>query len=124
MRSRSTVSYLLWRKDADLLADLDIDAVYIATPVAQHLPQTLAAAAAGNHVLVEKKMARSVAECDAMIAACRQRGVQLGVAYSRRFFPVGRRKASPAELRGCFSANWACKRRSSAAVRASPDTAA
>lgn len=74
--------------DADLLADPDIDAVYIATPVRLHLPQTLAAAAAGKHVLVEKPMARTTAECDRMIAACRERGVQLGVAYYRRFYPL------------------------------------
>ena len=75
--------------DADeLLRDAAIDAVYIATPVRLHLPQTLAAAAAGKHVLVEKPMARSVLECDAMIAACRQAGVKLGVAYYRRFYPI------------------------------------
>jgi predicted dehydrogenase len=76
---------------ADLLCDPDIDAVYIATPVHLHLPHTLAAAAAGKHVLVEKPMARTVAECDQMIAACRQHGVQLGVAYYRRFYPIVRR---------------------------------
>ncbi|MCA9267853.1 MAG: Gfo/Idh/MocA family oxidoreductase [Planctomycetales bacterium] len=70
-----------------LLADDDIDAVYVASPVADHLPHTLAAAAAGKHVLCEKPMAKSAAECDAMIAACREAGVQLGVAYYRRFYP-------------------------------------
>jgi predicted dehydrogenase len=72
----------------ELLADRQIDAVYIATPVRQHLPQTLAAAAAGKHVLVEKPMARSVAECDQMIAACRCARVKLGVAYYRRFYAI------------------------------------
>jgi predicted dehydrogenase len=72
----------------ELLRDAAIDAVYIATPVRLHLPQTLAAAEAGKHVLVEKPMARSVLECDAMIAACRQAGVKLGVAYYRRFYPI------------------------------------
>jgi predicted dehydrogenase len=80
-------------REAELLADSEIDAVYIATPVHLHLPQTLAAAAAGKHVLVEKPMARTVAECDQMIAACRAAGVKLGVAYYRRFYPiVGRMK--------------------------------
>ena len=74
--------------DADLLADADVDAVYIATPVNLHLPQTVAAAEAGKHVLVEKPMAMSAAECDAMIDACRQNGVKLGVAYYRRFYPI------------------------------------
>lgn len=71
-----------------LLANPDVDAVYIATPVRQHLPQTLAAARHGKHVLVEKPMALSVAECDQMIDACRRAGVKLGVAYYRRFYPV------------------------------------
>jgi predicted dehydrogenase len=75
-------------RDAELLADPEVDAVYIATPVRLHLPQTLAAAAAGKHVLVEKPMARNVAECDQMIDACRAAGVGLGVAYYRRFYPI------------------------------------
>jgi len=54
----------------DLFNDPDIDAVYIATPVKEHCPQTLAAARAGKHVLVEKPMAMTVNECDQMIAAC------------------------------------------------------
>lgn len=72
----------------DMLADPEIDAVYIATPVSCHLEQTVAAAKAGKHVLVEKPMALNVAECDQMIAACRQAGVRLGVAYYRRCYPV------------------------------------
>jgi predicted dehydrogenase len=71
-----------------LTHDSDIDAVYIATPVRQHCPQTVAAAEKGKHVLVEKPMAMSVVECDGMIAACRAAGVVLGVAYYRRFYPV------------------------------------
>ena len=74
--------------DAQLIADPEIDAVYVATPVHLHLPQTIVAARAGKHVLVEKPMALSVAECDTMIAACRDAGVKLGVAYYRRFYPV------------------------------------
>lgn len=74
--------------EAELLDDPDIDAVYIATPVSLHLPEALAAARTGKHVLVEKPMARSVAECDQMIAACSAQGVKLGVAYYRRFYPV------------------------------------
>ena len=72
----------------ELLADTEIDAVYIATPVHLHLPQTLAAAAAGKHVLCEKPMAMSVAECEQMIAACHAADVRLGVAYYRRFYPA------------------------------------
>ncbi len=74
--------------EADLIADPDIDAVYIATPVDRHLPQALACAAVGKHVLCEKPMAMSVEECDRMIAACDGAGVTLGLAYYRRFYPV------------------------------------
>jgi len=79
---------------AELVADADIDAVYIATPVHLHAAQTVAAAEAGKHVLCEKPMAMSVAECDRMIDACRAHGVSLGVAYYRHFYPaVARIKA-------------------------------
>jgi predicted dehydrogenase len=71
-----------------ILSDPDIDAVYIATPVAYHCSQTIAAATAGKHVLVEKPMGMSSDECARMIAACRHHGVRLGVAYYRRFYPV------------------------------------
>ena len=73
---------------AELIADPQVDAVYIATPVRLHAAQAIAAADAGKHVLCEKPMAISVAECDAMIAACRSNGVALGVAYYRHFYPA------------------------------------
>ncbi len=71
----------------DLLADEDLDAIYVATPDALHEEGTVAAAAAGKHVLVEKAMATSTAACDRMIAACRGAGVILAVAYYRRGYP-------------------------------------
>ncbi|HVF28273.1 MAG TPA: Gfo/Idh/MocA family oxidoreductase [Pyrinomonadaceae bacterium] len=74
-----------WR---ELVADSEIDAIYIATPVRPHPAQAIAAAAAAKHVLCEKPMAMNVAECDEMIAACRDNGVKLGVAYYRRFYPI------------------------------------
>lgn len=74
-----------WREQ---IADPEIDAVYIATPVFLHAEQTIAAAEAGKHVLCEKPMALSVAACDAMIAACRANNVKLGIAYYRHFYPV------------------------------------
>ena len=80
--------YADWR---ELLADKEIDAVYIATPVYQHVEQTIAAAEAGKHVLCEKPMAMNVAECDQMIAACRANVVKLGIAYYRHFYPVVQR---------------------------------
>ena len=73
---------------AELLADDQIDAVYLATPVNEHLPHAIAAARAGKHVLCEKPMAINAAECDQMIQACRDHNVQLGVAYYRRYYPA------------------------------------
>lgn len=74
--------------DADaLIADPEVDAVYVATPPSSHRDYTLGAAAAGKHVLVEKPMALSVAECETMVAACRDAGVNLYVAYYRRALP-------------------------------------
>jgi predicted dehydrogenase len=74
-----------WRA---LVADPDVAAVYVATPVHLHAAQTIAAADAGKHVLCEKPMAMSAGECDRMIAACRANGVRLGIAYYRRFYPA------------------------------------
>jgi predicted dehydrogenase len=72
----------------ELVADPDVQSVYVATPVHLHAEQTIAAAEAGKHVLCEKPMAMTAAECDRMIAACRSHGVQLGIAYYRRFYPA------------------------------------
>jgi len=73
-----------WREQ---IADDEIDAVYVATPVYLHAQQTIAAAEAGKHVLCEKPMALSVAECGEMVSACRANDVKLGIAYYRRFYP-------------------------------------
>ena len=70
-----------------LLADPEIDAVYIATPPAGHKALTLQAAAAGKHVYVEKPMALNHAECEEMIAACKRAGVRRYVAFYRRAMP-------------------------------------
>ncbi|HEX2673829.1 MAG TPA: Gfo/Idh/MocA family oxidoreductase [Polyangiaceae bacterium] len=62
-----------------------IDAVYIATPNALHKPFALRAAALGVHVLCEKPLASSVADCEAISEACSQAGVKLMVAYRLHF---------------------------------------
>ncbi|MGV8967244.1 MAG: Gfo/Idh/MocA family protein [Cellulomonas sp.] len=77
-----------WYDDAGaLLADPDVDAVYIATPPDSHHDFTLQAAAAGKPVYVEKPMARTALECESMISACDAAGVPLFVAYYRRALP-------------------------------------
>ena len=78
-------SYRDWR---ELVADSEIQSVYVATPVDLHAAQTIAAAEAGKHVLCEKPMALDVRECSEMIDACRANDVRLGVAYYRHFYPV------------------------------------
>jgi glucose-fructose oxidoreductase len=65
----------------------DIDAVYVVTPNALHAGPSIAAAKAGKHVISEKPMAVSVAECDAMIEACRSAGVRLMVGYRLHYEP-------------------------------------
>ncbi len=63
----------------------DVDAVVIATPNAQHAPVAIAAAEAGKHVLVDKPMAATVADADAMIAAAGAHGVVLVPFQNTRF---------------------------------------
>jgi len=70
-----------------LIADPDVDAIYIATPPYAHKDYTLMAARAGKPVYVEKPMAMRFAECQAMFEACRGAGVPLFVAYYRRALP-------------------------------------
>ncbi|NJN82545.1 MAG: Gfo/Idh/MocA family oxidoreductase [Caldilineaceae bacterium] len=72
---------------ARLIADPEVDAVYVATPPDAHKEYTLMAAAAGKPVYVEKPMARNHAECLAMIEACDAADVPLWVAYYRRALP-------------------------------------
>lgn len=69
----------------ELLGRRDIQAVMVATPEFAHREQIEAAAALGKHILCEKPIANSVAEADAMLAACRRAGVVFMVAHSRRF---------------------------------------
>jgi predicted dehydrogenase len=70
-----------------LLDDPDVDVVYIALPNHLHCEWTIRAALAGKHVLCEKPLAMTAAECDEMIAGCRQAGVLLMEAVMYRFHP-------------------------------------
>ena len=74
-----------------MLADPAVDVVYVASPNALHCEQTLKAAAAGKHVLVEKPMALGVEECQLMIDACKSAGVKLGVGFHLRSHPAHQR---------------------------------
>jgi 1,5-anhydro-D-fructose reductase (1,5-anhydro-D-mannitol-forming) len=66
----------------------DIDAVFITSAVVQHAQDTITAALAGKHVLVEKPMAMNVAETEQMIKVCRSMNVKLMVGQMVRLSPI------------------------------------
>lgn len=68
-----------------LLEDDRVNAVYVATPPHLHARETVLAAEAGKHALVEKPMAMTTAEAREMIDACRASGVLLTVCHYQRF---------------------------------------
>ena len=69
----------------EALASRELDAVVLCSPNHLHAPQTIAAARAGCHVLVEKPLSNTVAEADAMIEAGSRNGVVVMIAQFRRF---------------------------------------
>src|SRR5215469_2959246 len=70
----------------EMIAKTGVEAICICTPHPQHAAPTIAAARAGVHVLVEKPLASSLADCDAMLAAAREGKVILGTISQRRFY--------------------------------------
>ncbi len=76
---------------AEMVRGAKLDAVIVASPHPQHREQAVAALEAGAHVLVEKPMAITVEDCDAMIAAAAKTGRKLGMISQRRFYPSVRR---------------------------------
>jgi predicted dehydrogenase len=82
--------------DVGLMLDLSkVQALCIATPHPLHAPPALLAAQAGAHVLVEKPLAASLADCDAMLEAAGRSQIKLGVISQRRWYdPVQRMKAA------------------------------
>ncbi len=67
-----------------LLADPTVDVVYISTTNERHKAETLAAAAAGKHVLCEKPLALTLADAREMVDACRSAGVVMGTNHHLR----------------------------------------
>ena len=84
-----------------------LDAVSLCTPPKLHAPMTEQAAARGLHVLCEKPMAPSVADCQRMIDACEGAGVTLMIALKKRFAPQYDRVR---ELCAGQMPTWACAR--------------
>ena len=72
-------------REEDLLADPEIDAVYIASPVWLHARQAIAAADAGKHVLIEKPLAMTAEEGQSVVAHCKERGVLIAAGLMMRF---------------------------------------
>ncbi len=71
----------------ELLARQDVDAVVIGIPTHFHAEAAIAALRAGKHVLCEKPLARTLADCDAIATAVRESGRVFQVAFVRRFDP-------------------------------------
>jgi 1,5-anhydro-D-fructose reductase (1,5-anhydro-D-mannitol-forming) len=80
-----------WTSLDEALSDSAVNAVYIATPVFLHAPQTIASLRAGKHVLCEKPMAMNEVEARTMLEAANNSGKTLGVAYYRRTYPKVKR---------------------------------
>ena len=76
-----------WVTLDEALADPEVHAVYVATPVFLHAPQTIQSLRAGKHVLCEKPMAMNEAEARSMVKTAEETGRTLGVAYYRRMYP-------------------------------------
>ena len=97
----------------DRIADnKDVDIVYVVTPPALHPEFTIRAAKAGKHVISEKPMATSVADCTEMIAACKRAKVQLGVGYRMHYdlfrkelmrMSAAKEFGTPIKMNGIFS---------------------
>ena len=72
----------------ELVRHPDVDAVFIVSANSQHAKETLAAAAAGKHVLVEKPMAATLAQAQSMVRARKKHGITLMVGNMVRLSPV------------------------------------
>lgn len=72
---------------AEMLADPEVEAVYIPTPNSAHVGETIEAARAGRHVLCEKPIALDAAEARQLIDVQRKTGVQMSEAFMVRYHP-------------------------------------
>jgi predicted dehydrogenase len=78
-----------WTGDLDKFLNCKgLDAVYVSSPVAVHHDHVIRSAESGKHVLCEKPMALTVADCAAMAEACRRAGVKLQIGFMMRFHPA------------------------------------
>lgn len=87
-RAREWGAARSWSSVAELVQDETLDAVDICLPHHLHVDAVEQACAAGKHILIEKPIARSLAEADAIIGAAERAGVTLMVAHNHVFNPV------------------------------------
>jgi predicted dehydrogenase len=73
-----------------MLAQVDLDLVLVITPITYHYPNALAAIEAGKHVYIQKAMATTLAEADALLAARDRMGIKLAAAPGYELFPTTR----------------------------------
>ena len=83
---------LEWMPDLDqMLARDDIDAVFVTSPTNRHAEHVIAAAEAGKHVLLQKPMALTLEDCDAIIDAVKRTGVKFSMCYQMRGDPINQK---------------------------------
>jgi predicted dehydrogenase len=76
-----------WTDLGEAVSETAVHAVYVATPVFLHAPQTIQALRSGKHVLCEKPMAMNETDARSMLRTASETGKMLGVAYYRRSYP-------------------------------------
>ncbi|QNI38200.1 Gfo/Idh/MocA family protein [Edaphobacter albus] len=84
----STSSIYSYENIERIRENKDIDAVIVCLPNSMHAEYTIRSAKSGKHVLCEKPMAISVAECEQMISACKLANVKLMIAYRLHYEPI------------------------------------
>lgn len=83
---------ITYEPDLDvLLRREDIDAVFVTSPTNQHAQHVIAAAQAGKHVMLQKPMALTLEDCDAIIAAVHQYGIKFSMCYQMRADPMNQK---------------------------------
>ena len=85
--ARSSLARTVYADFAELCRDPSVEAIYIASPHRFHAAQAIEAMEHGKHVLVEKPMALTIEECDAVVAAADRTGMHLIVGHTHAFDP-------------------------------------
>ncbi|MCP9484296.1 MAG: Gfo/Idh/MocA family oxidoreductase [Gaiellaceae bacterium MAG52_C11] len=91
---RTAPSAALCRDAAGLLARADLDAVVVTAPSGLHAELALAVAGAGRHLYLEKPLATTHSDGEAVVAAAAKAGIVAAIGFNRRFHPAIRRARS------------------------------